>query len=75
LTWVSTTAREKKSDAVRELAPNSRRKIMKALTDFFSTDYGLLSAAVIAFMLGMGVFFVRFFLKSIREDAARAQQR
>jgi hypothetical protein len=48
---------------------------MKALTDFFSTDYGLLSAAVIAFMLGMGVFFVRFFLKSIREDAARAQQR
>ena len=37
---------------------------MHALRDFFSTDYGLLSAAVIAFMLGMGVFYARFFLKT-----------
>lgn len=44
---------------------------MKAWADFFSTDYGLMSAGVIAFTLGMGVFFVRFFLKHMREDEAR----
>jgi len=43
-----------------------------ALRDFFSTDYGLMSAAVIAITLGMGVFFVRFFVKNMREDAERA---
>ena len=46
---------------------------MKAWTDFFSTDYGLMSAAVIVFMLGMAVFFVRFFLKNMHEDEARAK--
>jgi len=46
---------------------------MHALVDFFSTDYGLMSAGVIAFMLGMGAFFVRFFVSHVREDAQRAQ--
>ena len=46
---------------------------MHALRDFFSTDYGLLSAAVIAFMLGMGVFYARYFLKHMHEDEARAR--
>ncbi|MGD9833217.1 MAG: DUF3149 domain-containing protein [Piscinibacter sp.] len=46
---------------------------MHALRDFFSTDYGLLSAGVIAFMLGMGAFYVRFFLKHMHEDEARAR--
>jgi len=45
---------------------------MRALQDFFSTDYGLLSAAVIAITLGMGVFFARYFARHIREDCARA---
>lgn len=44
---------------------------MHALQDFFSTDYGLLSAAVIAFMLGMGVFYVRYFVRHMQEDEAR----
>ena len=48
---------------------------MKAWTDFFSTDYGLMSAAVIVFMLGMAVFFVRFFLKNMNEDGAREKLR
>lgn len=48
---------------------------MQALKDFFSTDYGLMSAAVIAFMLGMGLFFVRFFLRHIREDEQRAREK
>lgn len=45
---------------------------MHALRDFFSTDYGLMSAAVIAITLGMGAFFARYFAKHIREDSERA---
>lgn len=45
---------------------------MKLLTDLFSTDYGLMSITGIAFMLGMGVFFVRFFKRKMNEDAAQA---
>lgn len=48
---------------------------MHALRDFFTTDYGLLSAVVIAVTLGMGVFYTRYFLRHIKEDteaAARA---
>lgn len=50
---------------------------MHALQDFLSTDYGLMSAAGLAFMIGMGVFFLRYFLRHIREDgeaAARAER-
>ena len=47
---------------------------MHALTDLFTTDVGLMSAAGIAFMLGMGVFFIRYFTKHMKEDAARAEQ-
>jgi putative copper export protein len=46
---------------------------MHAFRDFFSTDYGLMSAGVIVFMLGMGVFYVRYFLKHMHEDEARAR--
>ena len=35
---------------------------MKALIDLFSTDYGLMSVAVIAFVLIMAVYFLRVFL-------------
>jgi hypothetical protein len=45
---------------------------MKALTDLITTDYGLMSAAGIIFMLGMGVFFLRYFARHIKEDAERA---
>lgn len=45
---------------------------MHALRDFFTTDYGLLSAAVLAITLGMGVFFARYMQRHIREDAANA---
>ena len=46
---------------------------MRALQDLLSTDYGLMSAAGILFMIGMGVFFVRFFLRHMREDEAAAK--
>ncbi len=45
---------------------------MHALRDFFSTDYGLMSAAVIAITLGMGAFFASYFARHIREDSERA---
>ena len=47
---------------------------MKALQDLFSTDYGLMSISGIIFMLGMGVFYLRYFLKHIEADAAKAAQ-
>jgi hypothetical protein len=34
----------------------------------FSTDFGLMSVFVILFMLGMAVFFIRFFLKNMERD-------
>ncbi len=45
---------------------------MKLLTDLFSTDYGLMSIGGIFFMLGMGVFFLRFFSRKMEEDAKAA---
>ena len=47
---------------------------MKALTDFFSTDYGLMSAAVILITLGMAGFFIRFFVSLMMEDVARMRR-
>jgi hypothetical protein len=41
---------------------NSEEFDMKALIDLFSTDYGLMSVAVIAFVLVMAVYFLRVFL-------------
>jgi hypothetical protein len=35
---------------------------MKAWIDLFSTDYGLMSVAVIAFVLVMAVYFLRVFM-------------
>lgn len=45
---------------------------MHALKELFTTDVGLMSAAGLAFMLGMGIFYVRYFLKHIQQDADRA---
>ena len=45
---------------------------MHALQDFFTTDYGLMSAGVLVFTLGMGVFFARYMARHIREDGERA---
>lgn len=46
---------------------------MKMLTDLFSTDYGLMSIAVILFMLGMAAWFGAFFKRKMNEDAANAK--
>jgi hypothetical protein len=39
-----------------------RSKRMKAWIDLFSTDYGLMSVGVIAFVLVMAVYFLRVFM-------------
>lgn len=44
---------------------------MTALKVLFSTDVGLMSLATIGIMLGMGVFYVWYFLKHMRDDSAR----
>jgi hypothetical protein len=53
----------------------TKESTMRALQDFFSTDYGLLSAAVIAITLGMAAFFTRFFITHMRADEARERER
>ena len=45
---------------------------MKLFSDLFSSEYGLMSAAVIAITLGMGVWYVRFFIRHMNEDARKA---
>ncbi len=41
---------------------------MKLLLDLFSTDYGLLSLGVIAFVLVMGAWFARYFARHMEND-------
>lgn len=47
---------------------------MKLWQDLFSTDYGLMSITGIVFMIGMGIWFVRFFKRKIEESAAAAEE-
>ena len=43
---------------------------MKMLIDLFSTDYGLMSLAVIVIVLGMAVYFIRMFM-GLMDDSGR----
>jgi len=45
---------------------------MGALKELFGTDVGLLSLGVILFIIGMAVWFFRFFQRHIREEEAQA---
>ena len=44
---------------------------MQAFKDLVSTDYGLLSLASLGFIIGMAVFFIRYFVSLMRQDEAR----
>jgi hypothetical protein len=46
---------------------------MKAMADLFSTDYGLFSISGIVFMIGMAIWFYRFFTRKMNE-AERAER-
>lgn len=59
--------------AAKPLVHDLERTVaMKMLVDLFSTDYGLMSVGVIAFMLGMAVWFRAFFKRKMDEDAKHA---
>ncbi len=47
---------------------------MKALTDLFSTDYGLFSIAIIVFTIFMAVWFFRFFNRKMAESEALGEK-
>ena len=47
---------------------------MKALIDLFSTDYGLMSVAVIVFIFAMAWYFVRVFLGLMDETGKSTHQ-
>jgi hypothetical protein len=59
---------------VRTLGLITQEITMKLLTDLFSTDYGIMSISGIVFMLGMGVFFYRFFTNKMNEPVARTDK-
>ena len=42
---------------------------MKLLIDLFSTDYGLLSLGVIAFVIVMGIFMARYFVSHMENES------
>lgn len=48
---------------------------MRLLTELMTSDVGLMSVAGILFMLGMGAFFLRYFMKHMHDDEARVAQR
>jgi Protein of unknown function (DUF3149) len=48
---------------------------MRLFTELLTSDVGLMSAGGILFMLGMGAFYLRYFIKHMHEDEARAAAR
>jgi hypothetical protein len=55
--------------------PNPELSTMAALKELFTSDVGLFSLAGLTFMIGMGVFFLRYFLRHMHEDEARMKGR
>lgn len=47
---------------------------MTAWKELIGSDVGLMSLGVLVFMLGMGAFFVRYFVSHMRDDTRRAMQ-
>lgn len=45
---------------------------MKLVHDLFTSDVGLMSAGVIAFIVVMGIYIFGYVRKKMREDAAKA---
>ncbi len=41
---------------------------MKIWMDLLTTDYGLMSAGVVLFMLGMAVYYTRMFIKKSKDS-------
>jgi len=65
LIWIMTCKPDQASDRGRD---EQRRSLMQAWKDFLTTDYGLMSAAVIAFMFVMLGYIGRFVARHVKED-------
>jgi hypothetical protein len=48
---------------------------MQILKELFTSDVGLMSLGGILFMLGMGAFYLRYFLRHMHEDEAKVRGR
>lgn len=48
---------------------------MQLFKELLGSDVGLMSLAGLVFMLGMAVFFIRYFLRHMREDESRERHR
>jgi hypothetical protein len=48
---------------------------MKAFELLFTSDVGLMSLTVLTITLGMGGFYLRYFLKHMKDDAAAQARR
>jgi len=57
-----------------DLRRTTKEIAMQLFKELLTTDAGLMSAAGIVFMLGMGVFSVRYFFKHIHEDTLRTER-
>jgi hypothetical protein len=47
---------------------------MQLFKDLFTSDVGLMSLAVIVFMLGMGGYYLHYFLQHMHADEAAHQK-
>lgn len=47
---------------------------MQVMKELFTSDVGLLSLGSIVFMVGMGAFYLRYFLRHMHEDEANARR-
>ena len=54
-------------DTCLSIHANTKSWTMKLWQDLFGTDYGRMSIAGIAFMIGMAIWFVRFFIRKASE--------
>jgi hypothetical protein len=57
------------SEAYRKTARTQQGGTMKLMIDLFSTDYGLMSLAVILLIIVMAAFFTRLFLGKMKNVA------
>jgi heme/copper-type cytochrome/quinol oxidase subunit 2 len=73
LIWVNASAGAHRFNGGR-VCRTTQEPNMKAIVDLFSTDYGLMSAGVIAFVIVMGVWFYRFFARKIAESEQAARK-
>lgn len=58
------------SEACRKTAETQQGGTMKLMIDLFSTDYGLMSLAVILLIIVMAAFFTRLFLGKMKNVAS-----